>query len=106
MAQSTRRYLVVGRPFYRVGDEMHFDVDTISEGDVVMVTGKPDEDGDVTVRAVERESYLPSGEPVSPDCLVEIDGAGYPVLDADLGETPELLAALYPIAVVVLRGAL
>jgi hypothetical protein len=108
MSKSTaRRFQIVGVPFYRFGTGKVLVTD-LPAGTVVSAPADrhADEDGDLLVTG-------PDGfrqESISIEALVEIDEDGYPVQTPSfvLNGEPEdaLLAALAPIAVVLLRGSL
>lgn len=110
MPASIRRFLVVGEPFYRVGEERFTDVSAVP-GDIVTADAfaLADEDGDLLVNVTHGDESV-DYERVSLEALVEINEDGYPLVLPDVlleGEADaELLAALAPLAVVILRGAL
>lgn len=104
-AVQYRRYAVVGQPFYRMGG-VRVEGTLIETGQHLLSAGRPDMDGDLAGYVEETGAF----DAVSVDCLVEVGADGHPiVLDAELvDDDPEaaLIAALAPIAFVILRGAL
>lgn len=97
---TPRRFLVVGVPFYTLNGVRLYD-SGLHEGQTVTSVGRPDYDGDLAVKTARGAVSA-----VSTSCLVEVDAEGYPVVhDVELIED-ELGAALAPLALVILLGAL